>query len=173
MNGRLAAARSENAQGEDQPSDPGPQGEGPAPPLPLPAKSAPTLPAPSGEEPADPEAARAAIVEAYATAANGSLAASERRAHIEDSEELGPFMGRAAAANRDIAEHQTATLGDIVFLDAERAALIYTLNFDGRIAPITAVGYAVLDDGRWKVSRETVCALILHAGVTCPPRAPS
>jgi hypothetical protein len=160
-------------QGEDPPPDPGPQGEEPAPPGPPPATSAPTLPAPSGEGPADAEAARAAIVEAYTTAANGSLAASERRAHIEDSEELGPYMERAAAANRDIAEHQTATLGDIVFLDAERAALIYTLNFDGRMAPITAVGYAVLDDGRWKVSRETVCALILRAGVTCPPRAPS
>ena len=65
------------------------------------------------------------------------------------------------------------TLGDIVFLDAERATLVYTLSFDGRMAPQTDVGYAVVDDGRWKVSRETVCALILRAGVTCPPRAPS
>ena len=41
------------------------------------------------------------------------------------------------------------------------------------MAPQTDLGYAVLDDGRWKVSRETVCALILRAGVTCPPRADS
>jgi hypothetical protein len=47
------------------------------------------------------------------------------------------------------------------------------LSFDGRTAPITALGYAVLADGRWKVSRETVCALIMRAGVTCPPRVPS
>jgi hypothetical protein len=70
-------------------------------------------------------------------------------------------------------EHQTVTLGDITFLDAERAAVVYTLSFDGRMAPQTDLGYAVLDDGRWKVSRETVCALIMRAGVTCPPRVPS
>ena len=70
-------------------------------------------------------------------------------------------------------QYQTVTLGEIVFLDAERAALVYTLSFDGRMAPQTDVGYAVVDDGHWKVSRETVCALILRVGVTCPPRAPS
>jgi hypothetical protein len=158
-------------QGEDPP--PGPEGEGPASPEPLPATTAPTLPQPSGEEPADPEAARAAIIEAYTTATDGSLTVAERRAHIEDSDELGPYLDRAAAPYRDAVRYQTVTLGDIVFLDAERATLVYTLSFAGRLPPQTDVGYAVLDEGRWKVSRETVCALIMRAGVTCPPRAPS
>lgn len=82
-------------------------------------------------------------------------------------------MDRAAAPYREIVEHQSETLGDIVFLDAERAALVYTLNYEGRMASQTDVGYAVHDDGHWKVSRETVCALIMRAGVTCPPRVPS
>jgi hypothetical protein len=168
-------------QGGDPPPDPGPQGDVPATPgrpppttpLPPPPTVAPTLPTPSGEEPADPEAARAAIVEAYTTATDGSLTAAERRVHIEDSDELGPYLDRAAAPYRDAVRYQTVTLGDITFIDAERAALVYTLSFGGRLAPQTDVGYAVLDDGRWKVSRETVCALILRAGVTCPPRAES
>ena len=161
------------AQGEDPPPDPGRQDGGTATPVPAPPTTAPTLPPPSGEEPADPEAAREAIVEAYTTATDGSLTVAERRAYIEDSDELGPYLDRAAAPYLGILEHQTVTLGDIVFLDAERATLVYTLSFDARMAPQTDVGYAVVDDGRWKVSRETVCALILRAGVTCPPRAPS
>jgi hypothetical protein len=155
------------------PPDPGPDGEVPPTPAPPAPTTAPTLPTPSGEEPADPEAARAAIVEAYTTATDGSLTAAERRAHIEDSDELGPYLDRAAAPYRDAVRYQTVTLGDITFLDAERAALFYTLSFGGRLAPQTDLGYAVLEDGRWKVSRETVCALILRAGVTCPPRTES
>jgi hypothetical protein len=155
------------------PPDPGADGEGPPTPAPPAPTTAPTLPTPSGEEPADPEAARAAIVEAYTMATDGSLTAAERRAHIEDSDELGPYLDRAAAPYRDAVRYQTVTLGDITFIDAERAALVYTLSFGGRLAPQTDLGYAVLDDGRWKVSRETVCALILRAGVTCPARAQS
>jgi hypothetical protein len=151
---------------------PGDGGEGPASP-PFPAVTAPTLPAPTGEEPADPDAARAAIVEAYTTAADGSLAVAERRAYMEDSADLGPYLDRAAAQYPGVVEQQRATLGDIVFLDAERAAVVYTLSFGDRMAPQTNLGFAVLDDGRWKVSRETLCALILRAGVTCPPRTPS
>jgi hypothetical protein len=161
------------SQGEGSPPDPGRRDGGTATPVPVPPTTAPTLPPPSGEEPADPEAARAAIIEAYTTATDGSLTVAERRAHIEDSDELGPYLDRAAAPYRDAVRYQTVTLGDIVFLDAERAALVYTLSFGGRLPPQTDVGYAVLDEGRWKVSRETVCALILRAGVTCPPRAPS
>jgi hypothetical protein len=41
--------------------------------------AAASCPPPSGEAPADPEAARAAIVEAYTTAANGSLTVAERQ----------------------------------------------------------------------------------------------
>jgi hypothetical protein len=83
-------------------------------------------------------------------------------------------MDRSVAPYGEIVAHQTVTLGDIVFLEAERAAVAYTLNFEGLTAPITGVGYAVVDDdGRWKVSRETVCAQMLGAGVTCPPREPS
>jgi hypothetical protein len=160
-------------QHEDPPPDAGPQGEVPAMPAPPPPTNAPTLPPPSGEEPVDPEAARAAIVEAYTRATDGSLTVAERRAHIEDSDELGPYLDRAVAPYRDAVRYQTVTLGDIVFLDPERAALVYTLSFDGHLAPQTDLGYAVLDDGRWKVSRETVCALIMRAGVTCPPREPS
>jgi hypothetical protein len=75
---------------EDSPPDPGPPGEGQATPVPVPPTTAPTLPSPSGEAPADPDAARAAIVEAYTTATDGSLTVAERRAHIEDSDELAP-----------------------------------------------------------------------------------
>jgi hypothetical protein len=155
------------------PPDPGPDDGVPQTPSPPPPTIARTLPTPSGEEPTDPEAARAAIVEAYTTATDGSLTAAQRRVHIEDSEELGPYLDRAAAPYRDAVRYQTVTLGDITFIDAEHAALVYTLSFAGRLAPQTDLGYAVLDDGRWKVSRETVCALILRAGVTCPPRAES
>ena len=158
--------------GEDSQPDPGREGEAPAASVPVPPTTAPTLPPSSGDEPADPETARAAIAEAYTTAFDGSLTVGERRAHIEDSDELAPFMDTSTAPYPDILERQTVTLGDIVFLDAERAALVYTLDYGGRSAPQTDVGYAVLDDGRWKVSRETVCTLMMRGGVTCPPPAP-
>lgn len=168
------------AEGGAPPTDPRCQGGGPGPATDeppaegVPLTTTPTLPLPSGEEPADPDAARAAIIETFTTAYNGSLPVELRRAHIEDSEELGPYMDRSVAPYGEIVAHQTVTLGDIVFLDAERAAVAYTLTFEGLTAPITGVGYAVVDDdGRWKVSRETVCAQMMGAGVTCPPRKPS
>jgi hypothetical protein len=32
-------------------------------------------------------------------------------------------------------------------------------------------GRAVIDEGRWKVARETVCERWAEAGVQCPPRS--
>jgi hypothetical protein len=56
------------------------------------------------------------------------------------------------------------TPGEIVFLDAERAALVYILNYEAMASQ--PWGYAMLDNGHSKVSRETVCALIMRVRTT-------
>jgi hypothetical protein len=125
------------------------------------------LPQPSREEPTDADAARAAIVKAFTEAFTSSLPVAERRAHVQDSDELGPYMERTAARYRGVVTLQTVTVSDIVFLDIDRAAVTFTMTFEDR-PPLTQAGTAVLDDGEWKVSRDTFCTLILLGGGTCP-----
>jgi hypothetical protein len=127
------------------------------------------LPPPGEEQPADPEAARAAVSAAFATAYNGQLTPEERQAAMEDAtgfDEImrqlreGPFAEQVGDA--------TVQTTDVVFLSASRAAVRYDIlianytNFTGRL------GEAVLVDGQWKVTRETMCRDISMAGVTCP-----
>ena len=45
--------------------------------------------------------------------------------------------------------------------------MIFDLEFGSLVYP-TKLGYVVLDDGMWQVSRETVCYVLTHHGVACP-----
>jgi len=62
-------------------------------------------------------------------------------------------------------------------MDQTRAAVRYQLNLGpgaaanlGGASDPGTLGYAVLDHGTWKVSRETVCSVLQLAGVVCPPK---
>jgi len=65
----------------------------------------------------------------------------------------------------DVAATTTATIREVSFDRPDHAWFRYQLSvgFGDR------TGEAVLVDGRWKVTRATVCADYALANVTCPP----
>jgi hypothetical protein len=131
---------------------------------------APTLPAP-GEQPADAAAARAAVVQAYATAYSGIGDPNGKRDAVEDSDELADVIAQADSGSfAQQVKDASAVVTDVVFTSPTEATVRYDINvkdysnFTGRI------GKARLIDGTWKVARVTICADLSLAGATCPTK---
>ena len=62
----------------------------------------------------------------------------------------------------------------IRFLEDNEAEVGYSLMLPGQIQPGMAMpqGYAVRQDGTWKVARETYAAAVGRVGVQVPPLSP-
>lgn len=60
---------------------------------------------------------------------------------------------------------------EVRFLNPATAAVRYTIVLPGYNIPEfpNRIGEAVLFDGRWKVTRATLCQDFQLGGVTCPP----
>ena len=70
------------------------------------------------------------------------------------------FAAAAASSSVD--------LGPLVFTDPETAALQFTLHYTGGAPYGTHNGTAVLENGKWLVSRDSYCAVLAFGGATCP-----
>jgi hypothetical protein len=127
----------------------------------------PPLPPAGTEQPADPEAARAGVAAAIATAYDGSKSIAERHTAIDDpswperAEQLA--SGQFAQQVRDA----RGVMTEVVFLSATRAAVRYDINVQNYSNFTGRLGEVVLVDGAWKLTRETTCGDIALAGVTC------
>jgi hypothetical protein len=128
-----------------------------------------TLPSPTGPPPDDVDAARSAVVAAYTQAYSGTNSVETRRAAMQDSAALKPQLDQARAQNTQIVNTMTITVSDVTFLDPTHASVVYHLTLQGIPNPDTR-GIAVLDNGTWKVARETTCDILRLAGVQCPPQ---
>jgi hypothetical protein len=135
---------------------------------PVPSTTPPTLP-PAGDPPADTTSARDAVVAAFTQAWDGTSSIEQRRAAMQGSDQLAGALDQARAGNETTIASMRAVLGDVTFVTPDRAAVVFHLEFDGGLIEPTQVGYAVLEDGAWRVSRETVCAMLSGVGgVSCP-----
>jgi len=129
----------------------------------LPATCLPPLP--TGPPPTDPVAAEAAV-RAAANLAYDPNAGASRLDAIDDPRGVAEANAEVLAGPyADAAATTTATIREISFDRPDHAWFRYGLSvgFGDR------TGEAVLIDGRWKVTRATVCADIALANVTCPP----
>jgi hypothetical protein len=109
------------------------------------------------------------VVGAFTQAWDGTSSAEQRRAAIEDfkdTDQLVAAFDQAHLGDPTGITTMRAVVGDVVFVTPELAELLYHLEFQGNSLPID-VGSAVLQDGRWKVSRETICTEAQRVGVTC------
>ncbi|MGH9229337.1 MAG: hypothetical protein ACRD07_11550 [Acidimicrobiales bacterium] len=132
---------------------------------------APTeLPPPGAEQPADPAAARAEIERLFGVRF-ADRTDEERLANLDDPtgmrevyEQLrkGPYAQQVLGSR--------TVVRDLVFLSATRAAVRYETEIPGY--PPQAFGRqfgeVVFVDGRWKLTRESVCRDVRLAGVSCP-----
>jgi FtsX extracellular domain len=124
----------------------------------------PTLPT-AGEPPADAAAARDAVVAAFTQAWDGSITFEQRRAAMQDFRDTDQLVDALDHARTGTGTMR-AVVDDIAFLTPERAVVLFHLQLQG-VGQRIESGEAVLQDGRWKVSRETVCGEAQRFGVAC------
>jgi hypothetical protein len=128
------------------------------------------LPPPGAEQPTDPAAARAEIERLFGVRF-ADRTDEERLANLDDPtgmrevyEQLrtGPYAEQVLGSR--------PVFQDLVFLSATRAAVQYVTEIPGY--PPDGVGRqfgeVVFVDGRWKLTRESVCRDVQLAGITCP-----
>jgi hypothetical protein len=88
------------------------------------------------------------------------------------------YASIADAHQQGIAQHTAASLAkysgrvdSVTMVDADHADVRYTILYDGRPQYSMMPGGAIRVDGKWMVTRETLCNLLTYGGITCPPRA--
>jgi hypothetical protein len=97
-----------------------------------------------------------------------------RLAAIDDADVIGPLLEQAHVAGLrsygSAIDNMTVTVDEIRFIDETHAAAITTLHIPGHadVYPNT-LETAVFVDGRWKLSRETICTRMAPSGAICPP----
>ncbi len=133
-----------------------------------------TLPPASGPPPADEDAARDSVMQAFVDFSSTSNPRDVRLAAIEDADVIGPLLDQSHEVGfrsyGSAIDNMTITVSDIRFLDETHAAAITTLHIPGNgdVYP-NRVETAVFVDGRWKLTRQTICDRLEPSGVRCPP----
>jgi hypothetical protein len=134
--------------------------------------SAPALP-PPGLDPADPASARQEISAAFSALLDSTDLSPDPLAAVQDGPALAGAREQARINHPEPSATMRLALGDIVFIDEVRAAVLFELSWTGAPTFGPQLGYAVLDQGRWRVARDTYCRVLGWAGVSCPPPPPA
>jgi Clp amino terminal domain, pathogenicity island component len=128
---------------------------------------------PVGPPPEDEEAARRAIE--YAFTDPMELAVDGTLVNVEDGVSLKQYVDQVLARAGTFITTRINVVELVKFIDATRA-VVYTRAEWRDGTPLPAIlhqeGWAVLVDGRWKVSRETILERWAQAGVVIPPSSP-
>jgi hypothetical protein len=124
-------------------------------------------------EPDDRDVAVAAIEAAFAAVFGADqLVPEEAMASIEQGDDLVEVVREMrVGASRFPDFVNDITVERVRFVDAEEAEVDLAIWVAGATTPTRERGHAVLVDGDWRVSRETLCRFAERAGVACPPEA--
>jgi hypothetical protein len=122
--------------------------------------------------PPNPSEAETAIEQAFETVLVSGLPDRVRAAAIESGNNLLPTM-REVQARAPFRAQLDITIEYVRFVDEQEAEVGFTLLLPGpRPIPgmqIPSRGYAVVQDGVWKMARTTYAELVGRLGVTVPP----
>jgi Clp amino terminal domain, pathogenicity island component/ClpX C4-type zinc finger len=130
----------------------------------------PQLVVPAGPPPTDEAAARKQIELAFST--HGTLSDDGRALPmVQGGENLGPTRNAAAERRPDV-QPVEIRVDRIEFVDAEHAAVWFSISGNGRPLLVRHRGDAVHIDGTWKMARSTFCELMRMGGIECPPPEP-
>lgn len=133
------------------------------PPTPTPetTTSAPETSAPASG-PADAAAAEKEVTENWEKFFDPKTSTKEKQAVLENGEQMGPVM--AAFSGDERGGQVQAQVTGVEFTSATEATVTYALLMNGATALPSASGTAVEQDGTWKVSVSTLCALVALSG---------
>jgi hypothetical protein len=135
---------------------------------------------PHGEsiEPKNAAAARAAIAQAFHDGLSGGVTEEVRDAAVQDPAALRPLrraatsFGEAHGYSPEQLDGQSVLIGETTFIDPTHAVVRFTLTVPEHGAVLVdRVGYAIVENGRWKVALRTSCDLLSITGLfeECPP----
>ncbi|MFD5519409.1 hypothetical protein [Streptomyces sp. NPDC127066] len=117
---------------------------------------------PSATAPADPAAAQQEIRQNWEKFFDPAVSAKEKQAVLENGDRMAPLL---QGFNGDQRGRQVkASVEKIEFTSPTEADVTYTLTLNGATALPNASGTAVEQNGTWKVSVKTLCALVQLSG---------
>lgn len=120
--------------------------------------------------PADPAAAEKEIRQNWEKFFDPQTPVDEKKKLLQNGELLGPVLEVFSGDNR--AGQVKAQVTGIAFTSPTEADVTFTLTLKGATALPDASGVAVDDDGTWKVSAKSLCALVQLSGDESPPDIP-
>ncbi|MDO0931938.1 hypothetical protein QQY66_09665 [Streptomyces sp. DG2A-72] len=139
------------------------EGGGSETPLPTPTveqTEQPTSPAASG--PADTAAAEREIEQNWQKFFDPATSAQDKQSVLENGDRMAPVL--AAFSGDERGGQVQAKVTAVEFTSPTEANVTYDLTLKGATALPGASGTAVEQDGAWKVSAKTLCALVSMSG---------
>ncbi|MFF2541817.1 hypothetical protein ACFVUY_04575 [Kitasatospora sp. NPDC058063] len=125
-------------------------------------ESAPATATATGTAPADPAAAKGEITTNWEKFFDPDTPIADKAQLLQGGDELLPAL-QGFAQDPRVGQVQ-AKVADVAFTDASDATVTYALSLQGNVVEPSATGQSVLDNGTWKVSRSTLCGLLVQAG---------
>jgi hypothetical protein len=113
----------------------------------------------------DAATAKAAITANWERFFSASTSIDDRQTLLENGASLHQALVERAAD--PLMKQASAKVKSVAITDATHAAVIYDVMLNGTVALADSQGVAVLQDGVWKVSADSFCALI-SLGATAP-----
>ncbi|MEV2217862.1 hypothetical protein AB0H86_41630 [Streptomyces sp. NPDC050997] len=121
-----------------------------------------TTSAPAATAPADKAAAQREIRQNWQKFFDPKTPAKDKQAVLENGERMAPVL--AAFSGDQRGGQVRADVTKVEFTGPTGARVTYTLLLNGATALPNASGTAVAQDGTWKVSVSTLCALVQLSG---------
>jgi hypothetical protein len=127
----------------------------------------PTVETPTGAEPSptapdDPAAAERQITRNWQKFFDPATSTKDKQAVLENGDRMGPVLQAFSGDQRG--GQVQAEVTKVEFTSPARATVTYTLMLQGATALPNASGTAVEQNGTWKVSVNTLCALVGMSG---------
>lgn len=121
-----------------------------------------TSAAPTGDGPADPVAAEKEIRQNWVKFFDPAVSLKDKQAVLENGDKLGLLLQAFSGDQRG--GQVEAKVEDVEFTSPTTASVNYALLLEGATALPNASGTAVEQDGTWKVTVNTLCALVGLSG---------
>ncbi|MGV9454297.1 hypothetical protein [Streptomyces sp. NPDC003635] len=117
---------------------------------------------PSATAPADVGAAEQEIKQNWQKFFDPKTPLEEKQTVLENGEQMAPVLQAFSGDERG--GQVGAEVTEVAFTSPTEADVTYTLTLKGATALPDAAGTAVEQDGTWKVSAKTLCALVQLSG---------
>jgi hypothetical protein len=113
---------------------------------------------PGATAPADAVAAEQEIKQNWQKFFDPGTSLRDKRDYLENGDRTGPVL-QAFSDDKGVGQAE-AEVGEVEFISPTAAKVTYALTLNGATAVPDAFGTAVEQDGTWKVSVRSLCALV-------------